>query len=54
MPLGPMRCRHPGAALLAYAGCRALGLLNGRLLNESLRLVVQVLRLGRRGSGHGP
>jgi hypothetical protein len=27
--------------------------LHDRLLNERLRLVVQVLRLGRRGSGHG-
>jgi hypothetical protein len=27
--------------------------LHGRLLNECLRLAVQVLRLERRGSGHG-
>jgi hypothetical protein len=27
--------------------------LHGRLLNERLRLAVQVLRFGRRGSGHG-
>jgi hypothetical protein len=37
--------------LLAYAGCRAFGLLHDRLLDESLHLTVQVLRLGR---GHGP
>jgi hypothetical protein len=28
--------------------------LDGRLLDERLRLVVQVPRLGRRGGGHGP
>jgi hypothetical protein len=42
------------AALLAYAGRRAFGLLHGRLLDERLRLAVQVLCLGRRGSGHCP
>jgi hypothetical protein len=35
-------------------GRRALGLLHGRLLDESLCLAVQVSRLGRRGCGHGP
>jgi hypothetical protein len=44
----------PRAPLLVNAECRALGLLHGRLLNECLRLTVQVPRLGRRGSGHGP
>jgi hypothetical protein len=39
---------------LADAGRRALVLLDGRLLDECLRLAVQVLRLGRRGGGHGP
>jgi hypothetical protein len=29
-------------------------LLDGRLLDECLRLAVQVPRLGRRGVGHGP
>jgi hypothetical protein len=28
--------------------------LDGRLLDECLRLAVQVPRLGRRGGGHGP
>jgi hypothetical protein len=35
------------APLLTDAGRRALGLLNGRLLDESLRLAVQVPCLGR-------
>jgi hypothetical protein len=35
----------PRAPLLADAGRRALGLLDGRLLNERLRLTVQVPRL---------
>jgi hypothetical protein len=35
------------------AGRRALGLLHSRLLDERLCLTVQVLCLGRRGSGHG-
>jgi hypothetical protein len=39
--------------LLAYVGCRAFGLLYDRLLDESLRLAVQVSRLGCRGRGHG-
>jgi hypothetical protein len=38
---------------MANAGRRALGLLHGRLLDERLRLAVQVPRLGRRWSGHG-
>jgi hypothetical protein len=37
----------PRAPLLADAGRRALGLLNGRLLDERLRLAVQVPRLGQ-------
>jgi hypothetical protein len=41
------------AALLANAGRRALGLLHGHLLDERLRVTVQVFCLGRRGSGHG-
>jgi hypothetical protein len=41
----------PRAALLANAGCRAFGLLHGRLLNECLRLTVQVLHLGIEGAG---
>jgi hypothetical protein len=36
------------------AGRRALGLLDDRLLDECLRLAVQVPRLGCRGGGHGP
>jgi hypothetical protein len=32
----------------------ALGLLDGLLLDERLRLTVQVPRLGRRRGGHGP
>jgi hypothetical protein len=39
--------------LLVDAGRRAFGLLDGRLLDERLRLAVQVPRLGRRGGGHG-
>jgi hypothetical protein len=39
------------AALLAYEGCRAFGLLHGRLLDKRLCLTVQVLRLERRGRG---
>jgi hypothetical protein len=39
---------------LADAGHRAFGLLDGRLLDERLRLAVQVPRLGRRRGGHGP
>jgi hypothetical protein len=35
-------------------GRRALGLLDGRLLDERLRLTVQVLRFGCRGGGDGP
>jgi hypothetical protein len=38
---------------LADVGRRAFSLLDGRLLDERLRLAVQVLRLGRRGGGHG-
>jgi hypothetical protein len=41
----------PRPAQLAYAGCQAFSLLHGRLLNERLRLAVQVPHLGRRGSG---
>jgi hypothetical protein len=37
----------PRTPLLADAGCRALGLLHGRLLDERLRLAVQILRFGR-------
>jgi hypothetical protein len=37
----------PRAPLLADAGRRAFGLLNGRLLDERLRLAVQVSRLMR-------
>jgi hypothetical protein len=37
----------PRTALLANAGRRAFVLLHGRLLDERLRLAVQVLRLGR-------
>jgi hypothetical protein len=44
----------PRAPLVVNAGRRALSLLYGRLLDERLRLVVQVSRLGRRRSGHGP
>jgi hypothetical protein len=36
----------PRAPLLTYAGRRAFGLLDGRLLDERLRLAVQVSRLG--------
>jgi hypothetical protein len=44
----------PRTTLLVYAGCRAFSLLYDHLLDESLRLAVQVSRLGRRGRGHGP
>jgi hypothetical protein len=44
----------PRVPLLADAGRRALGLLDDRLLDERLRLTVQVPRLGCRGGGHGP
>jgi hypothetical protein len=44
----------PHATLLADAGRRAFGLLDGRLLDECLRLAVQVPRLGCRRGGHGP
>jgi hypothetical protein len=44
----------PRTTLLAYAGRQAFGLFHGRLLDERLRLAVQVSRLGRRGYGHGP
>jgi hypothetical protein len=44
----------PRAPLLMDAGRRAFGLLNGRLLDERLRLAMQVPCLGRRGGGHGP
>jgi hypothetical protein len=43
----------PRTALLAYAGCRAFGLLHDRLLDEGLRLAMQVTRLGCRGCRHG-
>jgi hypothetical protein len=36
----------PRTALMAYARHRAFGRLHGRLLDEGLRLVVQVTRLG--------
>jgi hypothetical protein len=36
----------PHTARLAHAGRRALGLLNGRLLDERLRLTMQVLGFG--------
>jgi hypothetical protein len=41
----------PCAPLLTDAGRRALGLLDGRLLDECLRLAVQVMRLGVEGAG---
>jgi hypothetical protein len=44
----------PRAALLVYVGRRALGLLHGCLLDESMRLAVQVSHLRCRGRGHGP
>jgi hypothetical protein len=37
----------PRVARLAHAGRRTFGLLHGRLLDERLRLAVQVLCLGR-------
>jgi hypothetical protein len=43
----------PRAALMAYAGRRAFGLLHSHLLNEGLRLAVQVAFLRCRGRGHG-
>jgi hypothetical protein len=52
---GPLRAPIiPRVPLLADAGRRALGLLDGRLLDELLCLTVQVSRLGCRGGGHGP
>jgi hypothetical protein len=44
----------PRATLMAYAGRRALGLFHGHLLDERLRLAMQVSRLGHRRRGHGP
>jgi hypothetical protein len=45
---GPLRAPIvPRAPLLTDAGRRAFGLLNSRLLDERLRLAVQVSRLGR-------
>jgi hypothetical protein len=45
---GPLRAPiAPRVPLLADAGRRALGLLDGRFLDERLRLAVQVPRLGR-------
>jgi hypothetical protein len=41
----------PRASLLADAGRRTFGLLDGSLLNERLRLAVQVLRIRRRRAG---
>jgi hypothetical protein len=38
---------------MTYAGRRAFVLLHGRLLDEGLRLVVQVACLGCRGREHG-
>jgi hypothetical protein len=53
--LGPLRTPiAPRVRLLADAGRRALGLLDGRLLDERLRLTVQVPRLGCREGWHGP
>jgi hypothetical protein len=53
--LGTLRAAIvPRAPLLTDAGRRALGLLDGRLLDKRLRLAVQVPRLGRRRGGHGP
>jgi hypothetical protein len=43
---GPARPIVPRFPLLTDAGRRALGLLDGRLLDERLRLAVQVSRLG--------
>jgi hypothetical protein len=39
---------------MAYAGRQALGLLHGRLLNEGLRIAMQVVRLACRWFGHCP
>jgi hypothetical protein len=50
----PARPIVPRIPLLADAGRRALGLIDGRLLDERLCLTVQVPRLGCRGGGHGP
>jgi hypothetical protein len=44
----------PCTGLMAYARCRARSLSYGRLLDEGLRLVVQVACLRRQGFGHGP
>jgi hypothetical protein len=44
----------PRAPLLADAGRRVFGLLDGRLLDERLRLAVQVPRFRGRRGGHGP
>jgi hypothetical protein len=45
--LGPLRAPIIlRVTLLSDAGRRALGLLDGRLLDERLRLAVQVSRLG--------
>jgi hypothetical protein len=44
----------PRAPLLAYAVRQGFGLFDGRLLDERLRLTVQVPRFGGRRGGHGP
>jgi hypothetical protein len=41
----------PRAGLMAYAGCRAFSLLHNRLLDEGMRLAVQVACLRCRGRG---
>jgi hypothetical protein len=43
----------PRVAQMAYAGRRAFGLLHVRLLDEDLRLAMQVTHLECRGHGHG-
>jgi hypothetical protein len=50
----PARPIVPRVPLLADAGRRALVLLDDRLLDERLRLTVQVSRFGCRGGGHCP
>jgi hypothetical protein len=52
---GPLRAPIvPLVPLLADAGRRALSLLDSHLLDERLRLTVQVSRFGCQGGGHCP
>jgi hypothetical protein len=51
---GPCAPHRPTHSPVDECGTPSFRLLDGRLLDERLRLAVQVPRLGRRGGGHGP